>query len=207
MRQKRHLSINFPAKKTRPGGTLGLPWLEGGNDLAEIVADETEANVLCELLHDATQSVLRIIRHRVRLVQDDQLIRRHTILCKLQRLYRYGEKDQKTFGRVCRIQLNFPDSIIFPSNHFKGWLKQRNEDVSETGTSNISSKKCCLVEIKYLPLPTPLYFCVNRILPSKQGTGKGCIRIKIAMKSGIRPFQNASDLKHCHKRIPMLNFF
>ena len=114
---------------------------------------------------------------------------------------------KNTFGRVCRIQLNFPDSIIFPYNHFKVWLKQRNEDVSETGTSNISSKKCCLVEIKYLPLPTPLYFCVYRILPSKQGTGKGCIRIKIAMKSGIRPFQNASDLKHCHKRIPMLNFF
>ncbi len=69
--EKHFLLKLFVSQKLRNGE---WPGLEGRNDLAQIVADETEANILRELLHDAAQGVLRIVRHRVRLVQYNQLI-------------------------------------------------------------------------------------------------------------------------------------
>mmetsp|Transcript_10662 Transcript_10662/g.33593 ORF Transcript_10662/g.33593 Transcript_10662/m.33593 type:complete len:202 (-) Transcript_10662:247-852(-) len=55
--------------------------LERGDDLVAIVADQAEARVARELLHHATQRHLRRVRHRVRLVEHDELgqVREHLL--------------------------------------------------------------------------------------------------------------------------------
>ena len=56
--------------KPEPGAAA----LQGGDDLAQVVADHAEPHVVGELLYDSPQGVLGVIRHRVRLVQDDQFV-------------------------------------------------------------------------------------------------------------------------------------
>ena len=56
--------------KPEPGAAA----LEGGDDLAQVVADHAEPHVVRELLYDSSQGILGIIRHGVGLVQDDQFV-------------------------------------------------------------------------------------------------------------------------------------
>ena len=59
-------------QRTKP--EPGAAALEGGDDLAQVVADHTEPHVVSELLYDSPQCILGIIRHRVGLVQNDQFV-------------------------------------------------------------------------------------------------------------------------------------
>ena len=53
----------------------GLPG-DRFNDSGDIVADETELGAPSRLLHGPPQRRLGVLRHRVRLVQDDDLVGR-----------------------------------------------------------------------------------------------------------------------------------
>lgn len=55
---------------------LGATGRDRGDDAADVVADEAEPGRAGLLLHGATQGRLGGVRHRIRLVEDDQLVRR-----------------------------------------------------------------------------------------------------------------------------------
>ena len=49
------------------------PGLKGGNDLGQVVADQAEPDIVCELFNDASESVLGVGGHGVGFIQNDQL--------------------------------------------------------------------------------------------------------------------------------------